>query len=118
MPWHRQKTTELQPDDVVIRFSPEARESLLALEETVHLSSHFDTDIRRTLQSLANGNPISLSSLVGALPLIIKETMRHIHETGDEKAQSALLELNVDLCGRSATSKPISLGILQKGRDR
>lgn len=114
----RRTITKLQPDEVIVRFSPDVRQSLVALEETVHASSYFDPDIRESLQSMAKGDAITIRGLVAILPLIIKETMNHIHQTGDEKARSALLELNIDLSGRSLTSNPISLETLQRGRAR
>jgi len=114
----RRKITELKADEVTIQFSTEVRQSLRDLEAAVHFSDHFDPDVRHTLRDLADGTRVTIRDLVGSLPLIIAETINHIHATNDQRARQALLELNLDLSGRSPTSEPISLETVHKGRGR
>jgi hypothetical protein len=100
---HARKAAELDPRSVTVHLSPGVQKAFRDLAAAVHFSEHFDGDMRRTLQDLADGKPVSVDDLIGDLPLLAEESFKHIHATGDTRAAAAWHEIGSELLERGFT---------------
>jgi hypothetical protein len=105
----RHRALRSDADVVKVQFSPEVRKAFAELESAVRGSRHFDGDIMLNLQDYAKGEPLSVHGAITGMAHVARETMKHVHETGDENARRALDNLIVKLIGMNDKSKPISL---------
>jgi hypothetical protein len=113
----RHRELRRDADVVKVQFSPEVRKAFADLESAVSGSRHFDRDILMNLQDYAKGEPLSVHGAITGMAHVARETMKHVHETGDENAKRALDNLIVKLIGMNDKSKPISvIPSLSKGR--
>ena len=83
------KPQTLSPKSVKLHPSAEAQHAFGDLAAAVHFSDHFDGLILSVVDDLAGGKALSVEDFVTALPVIVEETFRHIHATGDDKAAKA-----------------------------
>lgn len=95
--------------NAVIQFSPEVTQRFADLEAAVHHSDYFDGDVRKNLQEWASGKKASVGLALGDMALIVRETAKYVHETGDTKADAALVNLIDDLIGRNPDSPPVAM---------
>jgi hypothetical protein len=82
---------------LMAQFPPETLRSLSRLEAAVCDSDHFDRDILENLQGVAAGNHLSVPDALTNVGFIVREAMKHIHATSDEKAEKALNDFIGDL---------------------
>ena len=116
---HLRNGTEIDADTATIQFSPVVVRGFARLEAMIHDSPHFDSDLRENLRQLASGKPFPVHMALTEMALITRETMDHVHATGDTRAQQALDELITDVMGvgRDGDSMPVTL-IAPKVRNR
>lgn len=93
---HRRKLEELDADSIRVHFSPRVKSALADLDAAVHFSEHFDGDAYAILHDWAKGKAPTVGGFMKALPLIARETFRHIRATSDMRADGAWHEL----CGQ------------------
>ena len=113
---HASRHRKLDLDDVQIQLAPEVLRSLSRIEALVHDSSHFDKDLLVNLQGLTSGKPIPVQMALTEVGLITRETMKHVHATGDKRAAEALSDLHNQLMG-DPNPKPFAV-LVSKGRAR
>jgi hypothetical protein len=90
----------MDPITVQVHFSKEVRRAFSALAAAVHLSDHFDADMLSVLQDWAAGKKQSVFDVMVAFPAIAKQTFKHIHATGDKRAEQAWGEIGSELLER------------------
>jgi hypothetical protein len=86
---HTQRATEIDQSTITLKFSEDVLRAMRRLEAAVHGSKHFDSDLLQNLERLTSGEPIPVDHAVSEIALITKETMKHIHATGDKLAERA-----------------------------
>jgi hypothetical protein len=96
---HTGGTQKINADMVKVQFTPGVVRSFARLEALVHDSPHFDSDLLLNLQDLAAGKPFFIQTALSEMALITRETMNHVRETGDSRAEKALEELHESLMG-------------------
>jgi len=80
---------------VKVRFSPDMKQALSDLAAAVHFSDHFDPEMGEILENWgATGKGSNLHGFLGVLPHIAAETFRHIHATGDKRAEEAWSQIS------------------------
>ena len=94
---HQRKLEEIDPYKVTVRFSPRVKAALADLEAAVHFSKHFDGDVYAMVQGWARGKSPTVRDVIVEFPLIARETFRHIHATGDKRAEEAWDDLSSQL---------------------
>lgn len=91
---HASTTQRVNADDVKIKFAPDVVRSLARLEALLHDSPHYDSDLLENLRELASGKPQPVQIALTEMALITRETMKHVHATGDKRAEEALGDLH------------------------
>lgn len=104
---HRRQVSEIDPGTLRVQFSDDVIRSLNRIEAAVHDSKHFDSDLLVNLQDLTSGKPIPVSYALSEVALITRETMKHVHATGDTKAAEALDQLIAEFIGVDDKTKPV-----------
>jgi hypothetical protein len=104
---HKQTASEMDGASVMVQFSPEVVRGFTRLEAAVHKSKHFSPEILENLQAYTEGKPLTVHNAITAIAFVTKETMRHVHETGDTRAKEALDDLTLALIEDSR--KPVRL---------
>jgi hypothetical protein len=89
--------SEIDPMNVVVKFSPQVTEAFGDLAAAVHFSEHFDGDMLRTVQDYAAGKPRSVHDILISLPVIASETFKHVHATGDQRASEAWSKIGLEM---------------------
>jgi len=108
----------LNPDAVMVEFSPDVTRSFARLEAMVQGSEHFDGDVLLNLQELAAGKTLfSVTDALGTVAQIARETHRHIQATKDTRAEEALQQLTTELCGAREAPPIILLRSPRIGRN-
>ncbi len=111
--------TEIDADTARVQFSPVVRKSLARLEALVNDSPTFSPTLVENLHELASGAPYSVHTALTEMALIARETMKHVHATGDTRAKEALDDLIANVMGveRDGDTKPVTI-IAPKTRTR
>lgn len=94
---HRSRATELNPIEIEIHFSPRLMQAFKDLSAAVHFSEHFSPEIRMNLEDWVTKGPRSLHSALTGLPSIAEETIKHIAATGDQRAQEAWDNVDIQM---------------------
>jgi hypothetical protein len=96
---HSRKATEIDAQDVRVRFSPAMKARFARLEAVLKDSEHFSDEMAETLRELAAGKEMTVFDVMADLAIIVEEAAKHNHVTGDDKAHDALRGLIEDLSG-------------------
>lgn len=83
------KAPELDARTIKVSFSPRVKLALSDLAAAVHFSDHFESDIRDALNEWTADKQPSIHDVLIVLPHLASETFRHIHATGDTRAEQA-----------------------------
>jgi hypothetical protein len=89
----RRKLRELNPSIVQVQLPPDVRKAFGDLAAAVHLSGQVGEGMIETLNDLVGGKNINLEDLVGSLPLLAAQTIRHVQATGDDRVARAWSEI-------------------------
>jgi len=93
----------MDPRGVNIHFAPEVQRAFGDLAAAVHSSGHFDGEMLKTVQEWAAGKAASVHDVMTSLPVIAKETFKHVEATGDQKAAQAWDTIGSELLERGFT---------------
>jgi hypothetical protein len=93
----------MDPRNVEIHFSSEVRSAFADLAAAMHFSEHFDGDMLSIVQEWAADKTPSVLDVLTAFPLIAEQTFKHIHATGDQRAEKAWREIGSELLERGFT---------------
>jgi hypothetical protein len=107
----------IDADLAQIQFSPEVVRSFARLAALVSDSKDFSQEIRENLEELASGKPYPVHTALTEMALITRETMDHIHATGDQSARKALDQLISNVMGVGFESRPVAV-LAPNGRGR
>jgi hypothetical protein len=105
----RIRAPEVDIGSLRVQFSPEVVRGFARVEAAVHKSQHFSPEILENLQEYAQGQAVHMESALYGVALVVRETMKHIHETGNERAQEALDNLFAELIGVTDKGKPFTV---------
>jgi hypothetical protein len=87
------RAREINPDDLLIEFSPEMMRGFARLEAMVNKSEQFSPETLLTLQEMAGGRHFIAKEAFFWVSRIVQEASEHIHATRDERAKEALSNL-------------------------
>jgi hypothetical protein len=116
----KRDASEMDGEDMKIRFSPQVLEALQDLHSLV-LGKHekFDDDVAHILQSLAYGDQNNVHNTLLYLSLISEKAGEYVAKTRDGKVSSALQRLRNELGDfRSYDGQPVTLVAQAKGKSR
>jgi hypothetical protein len=114
---HATRAQKIDADTARIQFSPEVVRSFARLEALVHDSTHYAPDLLVNLQELASGKHYPVHMALNEMALITRETMKHVHATGDTRAEQALDDLISSVMNIGSDPKPVTV-LASKARGR
>lgn len=84
------RASEMESYDLVVKFPPKVLHHFNRLAVFVEGSEHFSPEILENLQDYAHGKPQDVQRAMSGIAHVVQEAMKHIHATGDKRAQQAL----------------------------
>ena len=90
-----QKRSQPEALDLKLEYSPEMRRAFARLEAAIYDSPHCDGGILENLEMFSEKHPWPLQSVLTGIATVVREAMKHVAATGDQRAEGALTDLMV-----------------------